>query len=74
MLKEEPYLLWRDVRFGDKCKVMDKTNRQLRLDEIGEVEIDLIGWRYSRVFGFLRQTESVGAVVHLGEGRYAVCT
>jgi hypothetical protein len=59
MLKENPALLWKDVRFKDKCRAMDDTNSQFRLDEVSEVEMDLIGWRYSRVFESMRHAEGV---------------
>jgi hypothetical protein len=57
MRESNPNIKWREVPYNEKCEVTDRINGRLNQEGIPAVEIELIGWRMSRVFGNLKHAE-----------------
>lgn len=52
-----PALTWRQVLFNEKRRITESINARLIEEGIPMIEIELVGWRMSRVIGNLRHAE-----------------
>jgi hypothetical protein len=52
-----PDLTWRQVPFNEKCRITERINARLADEGIPVIEIELAGWRMSRVIGNLKHAE-----------------
>ncbi|KAH6861252.1 hypothetical protein B0T12DRAFT_404416 [Alternaria alternata] len=51
-------LTWRQVPFNEKRRITERINARLTEEDIPAIEIELVGWRMSRVIGNLRHAEA----------------
>ncbi|KAL5121512.1 hypothetical protein ACEQ8H_000584 [Pleosporales sp. CAS-2024a] len=54
LLQTNPELTWRQVPFNEKRRITESINTRLIQEDIPMIEIELVGWRMSRVIGSLR--------------------
>ena len=57
MRERDPGVTWRPVPFDKKTGILDRVNKILEEEGIPTVQMDVIGWRFNRVFGNLKLAE-----------------